>query len=95
MPNQALINASQLTGLADEQVSQWREVAPLMATLEAIGRDGASAVVKIDGGRPDAIYTVVLSGPRLGESFFRKDGSDVQVLLREAIEFYVSKVPLE
>jgi hypothetical protein len=93
MNDQALVGALQASGhVTEEQVSRWREAAALMATLEAIGRDGATAVVKVDGGRPDAVYTVVVSGPRLGEAFFRKDGSDVLALLRDAIEFYKSEV---
>jgi len=72
-----------------QQVTQWRGVAGLMATLEAIGRDGASVVVKIDGARPDgAVYTGVVSGPYLGETSFRRDRSDLPDLLRAAVEFY-------
>jgi len=61
-----------------------------MAALDAIGRDGVSVLVKIDGLRPDAaVYTVAISGPRLGEAFFfRQDGSDLPALLRAGIEFY-------
>jgi hypothetical protein len=93
MNDQALVGALQASGhVTEEQVARWKEAALLMATLEAIGRDGTTAVVKVDGGRPDAVYTVVVSGARLGESFFRKDGNDVLALLREAIEFYKSEV---
>lgn len=74
----------------DEETSaRWGKTVALLARLEAIGRDGAHAILKIDGGRADsALYTVVVSGGRLGEAFFRKDGMEVDVLLRDAIEFY-------
>jgi hypothetical protein len=49
-------------------------------------------VVKIDGGRSDgSVYTVVVSGGRLGEDFFRNDGADLATLLQEAISFYRSR----
>lgn len=90
MNNEHLIDTLRTTGrVNDETVSRWSDAAGLMAALDAIGRDGASAVVKIDGGRPDgAVYTVVVSGPKLGESSFRRDGSDLLSLLGEAVEFY-------
>ena len=91
MNDQALIEELLASGrVSGEKIFHWKEAAALMAALEAIGVDGATAVVKVDGGRPEAMYTVVLSGSRLGESFFRKDGSDVLALLRDAIEFYSS-----
>jgi hypothetical protein len=69
----------------------WEELAPLMNGLERIGRSGSTALVKVDGARQDgAVYTVVISGGRLGESFFRKDGDDLAVLLHEAIAFYLA-----
>ncbi|WP_143696744.1 hypothetical protein [Variovorax sp. YR752] len=93
MNDQELVGALQASGcVTEENVARWREAAALMATLDAIGRDGMTAVVKIDGGRPDAIYTVLVSGSQLGESFFRKDGNDPLVLLRDAINFYKAEV---
>jgi hypothetical protein len=54
-----------------EQITLWRESADLLAILEAIGRAGASAVVKIDGARRDgSVYSVVVSGGPLGEDFY-------------------------
>jgi hypothetical protein len=89
MNDQDLVGVLKASGhVTEQQVSRWKEAAALMAVLEAIGQDGATAVLKVDGGRPDAVYTVIVSGPELGESFFRKDGSDVLALLREAVEFY-------
>jgi hypothetical protein len=68
----------------------WTEALPLLAALDAIGRDGGSAMVKIDGARANSdVFTVVVSGGRLGECFFRKDGSDLRSLLREAVAYYV------
>lgn len=46
----------------DTHATAWRESIDLLAALDAIGRSGSSAVVKVDGGRDDSdIYTVVLS----------------------------------
>ncbi|MFT3848692.1 MAG: hypothetical protein QM739_08415 [Propionivibrio sp.] len=92
MNTELLVNTLQTSGrVSGEQVSRWTDAAGLMAALDAIGRDGANAVVKIDGARPDgAVYTIVISGAQLGEAFFRKDGSDLLALLRDAIEFYRS-----
>jgi hypothetical protein len=94
MRNQELIDELMTSGrIRDQQVMLWRDVAGLMAVLDAIGRDGVSAVVKIDGMRADAaVYTVVVSGPRLGEAFFRQDGSDLPQLLEAAVEFYRTAV---
>jgi len=92
MEGQGLITALKSGRIAEEHVSRWTEIAPLMAVLDAIGRDGTSAVVKIDGERPIAVYTVVVSGKKLGESFFRKDGSDLVALLQDAIEYYEAEV---
>lgn len=75
--------------LTEELLATWSDVAKLMAALDAIGRE-CNALVKIDGGRGGAgVYTVVLSGGRLGDTFFRKDGAVLGQLLHEAIEFYV------
>jgi hypothetical protein len=79
--------------VSSEQVSLWSGVAGLLAGLDAIGREGANVVVKIDGGRPDgSFYTVVISGGRLEEEFFRKDSGDLAALLQEAVEFYKVRV---
>lgn len=75
------------------QVVQWRDSSGLLAVFDAIGRDGASAIVKVDGARPDgSIYTVVVSGGKLEDAFFRKDGADLDALLQEAISFYRARV---
>lgn len=91
MTNQNFDNPSVAgTMMNGESLLRWKDAATLMATLDVIGREGANVVVKIDGGRLHAPYTVVLSGPKLGDSLFRKDGAEVQTLLKEAIEFYSS-----
>jgi hypothetical protein len=77
--------------ISNEQMNRWAQAAPMLAALEAIGRDGANALVKFDGQRQDKNFTVVLTGPRFGESFFRCDGDDLLALLRDAIEDYRSK----
>ncbi|MBA3464692.1 MAG: hypothetical protein H0T46_32465 [Deltaproteobacteria bacterium] len=72
----------------------WTRCAPLLAELDALGRLGGNALVKIDGGRSDdggalpETYTVVLAGGRLRDEFFRRDGADLEKLLRDAIEFF-------
>lgn len=89
----SLLSALPVGGRAPNAlISLWSEVAELMATLDVIGSEGASALIKIDGARTDSRYTIVLSGGPLGEFFFRKDGGDIKELLREAIEFYAYKV---
>lgn len=61
--------------------------------VESLAREGAVAVVKVDGGRllagrPD-IYTVVLSGGALGATeSYRCDGDDLRQLLHDALAFY-------
>lgn len=72
----------------------WMRCAPLLAELDALARVGGNALVKIDGGRGDIDgalpenYTVVLAGGRLRDEFFRRDGADLEQLLRDAIAFY-------
>ena len=69
--------------------SSWNGSLRLLAALDAVGRDGANALVKIDGERSTGHpYTVVISGGRLGEHYFRKDGEELQSLLCEALSFY-------
>lgn len=59
--------------------------------LEAIAREGAVVVLKIDGerGSDPNIFTVMLSGGKLGsEDFFRMDGDSFPKLIDAAIQFY-------
>ncbi|MES2935333.1 MAG: hypothetical protein V4805_17810 [Pseudomonadota bacterium] len=97
MNDKKLIESLRTDGrVSDEHVTRWAEAAGLMAAIDAIGRDGVNAIVKIDGARTDGqVYTIVLSGAKLGESFFRRDGSDLLSLLQDAIEFYRSTVWLK
>jgi len=90
----ALIEELQKTGhITLEQVARWKDLSELLAVLDAIGNDGASVIMKVDGGRSDAsVYTVVVSGGKLGEAFFRKDGPKLHELLYEAISFYEARV---
>lgn len=65
------------------------EIGDLIAALDAISQNGVTAVIKIDGERTqESRYTVVVSGPPLGEEFFRKDGSDLPSLIFGALEFF-------
>jgi len=75
-----------------ERLAFWEDTAHLLAAIEAIGRYGATAIVKFDGERPEAMYTVVISGSCFGDAYFRRDGSDVLSLLREGVEFYRTEV---
>lgn len=94
MDDRALINKLQDSGnIAAMDVALWRDSAGLLAAFDAIGRHGVNALIKIDGARLEgSVYTVVISGGKLGEEFFRKDGKDLVALLREAISFYLDKV---
>lgn len=57
--------------------------------IEAIAKDGASVIIKLDGQRSeDKFYSVILSGGKLNDGFFRKDGSELNFLLKELIEYY-------
>lgn len=80
---------------AEGGVSSWGNAVRLLAAFDAIGRDGAVALLKVDGVRENGlIYTVVLSGGRLSRGAgFHKDSADLQALLREAVAFYVSNTP--
>jgi hypothetical protein len=75
--------------VAEDVLDRWHDALPLLAIFDAIGRDGASALIKVDGARPArSIYTVVVSGGRLGDASFRRDGGELSAMLREAIAFY-------
>lgn len=66
---------------------------PLWEKIEIIAKENASVIIKLDGKRSeDKFYSVILSGGKLGENFFRKDGSDLTSLLEELIEYYDSIV---
>lgn len=76
---------------APSAVSAWTQSASLLAALDAIGRSGGHALVKIDGERDGRqVYTVLVSGGRLGSDSFRRDGADLPTLLREALRFYLA-----
>lgn len=90
MPDELLISDLTKVGVdTGAVVDAWSDSVALLAALDAVGRAGSNTIVKIDGERsgPD-VYTVVVSGGRLGEKFFRRDGSDLRSLLREALSFY-------
>lgn len=75
----------------------WSEAIELLAIAESVVRSGGSnLVIKVDGGRAEHdIYTVVVSGGRLGEAFFRKDGAALSPLLRDALAFCLSRAAAE
>ncbi len=84
--DEAMLRALGEAGVdASSAVSAWTQSASLLAALDAIGRSGGHALVKIDGERDGSqVYTVLVSGGRLGGDFFRRDGADLPTLLREA-----------
>lgn len=92
MANNELIEELKNTGrLTEVQIARWRDAAELLAAFDAIASDGAVALVKADGLRTNgAVYTVVVSGGKLGDTPFRKDGADLCAMLGEAIAFYRS-----
>lgn len=91
--DESLLATLEKRGLDTEHATaSWFDSLPLLAALDAIGRDGACALVKIDGLRTNGkVYTVVLSGGRLGQDFWHSDGPELQALLREAISFYAAR----
>ena len=61
----------------------------LFIELNAIARDGASVIVKLDGARTaELFYSVVISGGNLKEDYFRKDGGDLIPLIQEGVDYY-------
>lgn|GEM_PF-1284828 len=76
-----------------DTTEKWKALAPLLASLEAIGDDGVVALVKVDGLRAVDRFTVVLSGGTLVESPFRMDGDNLQSLLEAALSFYAKYKP--
>lgn len=93
MTENEIIDALAQTGLenAGRNTVTWRDAATLLSALDVIARDGGNAIIKVDGGRNDGQpYTVVLSGGRLGQDFYRRDGADLNTLLADAIAFYIA-----
>lgn len=89
----ALLNSMRANGrITDADVGRWQVAATWLAALETMSDEGANVVVKFDGLRPQARYTVVLSAPPLGDAFFRRDGDDVLDLLEGAVAFYQNEV---
>jgi hypothetical protein len=59
------------------------DILPLFRKLEALAREGAVVVLKMDGERLHNLFTVLIS--RGQDEAFRKDGADVRALLTEAL----------
>jgi hypothetical protein len=92
LDDEAMLSALRAAGVdASSAVSAWTQSASLLAAFDAIGRLGSHALVKVDGERDGSqVYTVLVSGGRLGSDFFRRDGDDLPTLLREALRFYLA-----
>jgi hypothetical protein len=68
-----------------------------LSTLETISQSGAVCVIKIDGERlvqgSRNIYTVIISGGRLGEDdFFRLDGDNLDQLISKGVVYYEERL---
>lgn len=100
--NQTFMNsklmALEIASLKQSAFSQrdWKVWEGLWPALEAMADEGAIIVVKLDGGRTcdefPKRYTVIVSGGRLGDAFYREDTSDLEGALCEAVIFYAEKV---
>ena len=69
----------------------WTGCDPVWSVLERIGDEGATFLVKIDGGRgpqDNGRYTVVVKGGPLKETFFRTDCRVLEEGLAAAIIHY-------
>lgn len=95
--DEAMLSALGEAGVdASSAVSAWAQSASLLAALDAIGRLGDHTLVKIDGERDGRqVYTVLVSGGRLGSDFCRRDGGDLPTLLREALRFYLANAGVD
>lgn len=87
------IASAKRSGFAERDWQIWEGLWP---ALEAMADEGAIIVVKLDGGRTrdefPKRYTVIVSGGRLGDEFYREDTSDLEGALCEAVIFYAEKV---
>ena len=76
--------------------SEWKGVDAVWALLERMKRDGAVVLIKLDGQRTKADdtsqYTVVVSGPPLGERLIRTDATTIEEALCHAIGNYAESV---
>ncbi len=97
MQNDNLLDQLKRDGRLDQALAAtWRDAAQLLAVLDVIGREGGSALVKIDGERKNGLfYTVVISGGKLSGKFFHKDSADLVSALQQAILFYRNEVWLK
>ncbi|AZS51505.1 hypothetical protein DM558_12320 [Entomomonas moraniae] len=65
----------------------------LLGELDRIAKNGYVIVIKLDGERDKSFfYTAILSRSSDNEFFFRKDGPELEVLIKELIDFYNKKV---
>ena len=87
------IASAKRSGFAERDWKIWDGLWP---ALETMADEGAIIVVKLDGGRTrdefPKRYTVIVSGGRLGDEFYREDTSDLEGALCEAVIFYAEKV---
>jgi hypothetical protein len=74
----------------------WSGRDAIWPAFERMALEGATVLVKIDGQRTgdddNGLYTVLVSGGRLGDEFFRMDTPDLDVGCARAVIFYAENV---
>lgn len=66
----------------------WSGVDALLPLLERMRAEGTVVLLKLDGERKHHPYTVVASGVRLGEDFFRTDSASLEEGLAQLVAWY-------
>lgn len=78
----------------DDVSPNWIGCDPVWKAFEKMRAEGAVVVIKLDGERMQANdngrYTVVVSGPPLGDNFFRIDCNVLEEGLAKAIIHYAA-----
>jgi hypothetical protein len=94
MKTEAVYNKMLEDGFVDVAgAERWAALANRMAIFESIGRSGLVSLLKFDGEREESqVFTVMVSGKKLGDRFFRQDGGDLGLLLDAAIDFYAVEI---
>jgi hypothetical protein len=91
-PRAAVASLLRDRGLASPPVD-WEGCDAVWPALEAMADEGAVVVVKLDGERTgrSGRYSVVVSGGRLGEDYFRQDTAVLEDGLARAILHYAER----
>lgn len=70
---------------------RWENWDTVWDVLNSIADEGATVVIKFDGGRADTRFTVVISGGRLSDDFFHFDSSSLGAAIARGVAFYADK----